>query len=407
MQRTSEPATQRFGFELNADQLELQRWVHDFAEKEIRPVAAHYDETEEFPWEVVKKAAGVGLYGWEFLQQCFSDPTGLTLALVNEELFWGCAGIGLSIFGSALAAAGIFNNGSPEQIMKWLPACYGTPEDIKLGAFCVTEPDAGSDVSGLRSRAVRDGDEWVLNGQKVFITNGGIADVHVVVATVDPELGHRGQASFIVEKGAPGLSQGKKEKKMGIRASHTAEVLLQDCRIPLENVLGGMDRLEEKLARAREGQHTRRSAALRTFEVSRPTVGAQAIGIARAAFEFALAYAKERRQFGRPIIENQAIAFKLADMATEIECARLLIWNAAWRGAAGLEYDKAQGSMAKVKAGEVAVKVTEEAIQILGGYGYIRDFPVEKWHRDAKIYTIFEGTSEIQRLVISRALASH
>ncbi|TMC87557.1 MAG: acyl-CoA dehydrogenase, partial [Chloroflexi bacterium] len=229
----------------------------------------------------------------------------------------------------------------------------------------------------------------------------------VVVASVEPELGTRGQASFVVPPGTKGLRQGKKEKKMGIRASHTAEVLLEDVTVPAENVLGGVEKLEAKLARAREGSHQRSSVALKTFELSRPIVGAQALGIARAAFEFALAYAKERKQFGRPLIDNQAIAFMLADMATEIEATRALIWRALWEGRSGAEFKKAEGSMAKLKAGEVAVKVTEQAIQICGGYGYIRDFPVEKWHRDAKIYTLFEGTSEIQRLVISRAIAQN
>jgi alkylation response protein AidB-like acyl-CoA dehydrogenase len=274
-----------------------------------------------------------------------------------------------------------------------------------VGAFAVTEPDAGSDVSSMKTRAVRRNGDWVLNGQKIFITNGGIAGVHVVVASVEPELGTRGQASFVVPPGTRGIRQGKKERKMGIRASHTAEVLLEDCTIPLENVLGGMEKLEARLARAREGIHSRSSVALKTFELSRPIVGAQALGIARAAFEFALHYAKERKQFGRALIENQAIAFMLADMATEIEATRALIWRALWEGRNGGEFKKAEGSMAKLKAGEVAVKVTEQAIQICGGYGYIRDFPVEKWHRDAKIYTLFEGTSEIQRIVISRALA--
>jgi len=227
-----------------------------------------------------------------------------------------------------------------------------------------------------------------------------------VVAAVEPDLGTRGQASFVVPPGTKGLRMGKKEKKMGIRASHTAEVLLEDCTIPLENVLGGTEKLEARLKRAREGNHQRSSVALKTFELSRPIVGAQALGIARAAFEFALQYAKERKQFGRTLIENEAIAFMLADMATEIEATRALIWRALWEGRSGGEFKKAEGSMAKLKAGEVAVKVTEQAIQICGGYGYIRDFPVEKWHRDAKIYTLFEGTSEIQRLVISRALAA-
>ena len=392
-------------FELTDEQREIRDWVHSFAEKEIRPVAHQYDESEEFPWPIVKKAAEVGLYGVEFLQQTYADPTGIMPALVAEELTWGCAGIALAIQGTGLPIAAIFSQGTPEQIATWIPACFGTVEKPALGAFAVTEPEAGSDVSSMKTRAVRSNGSWVLNGQKIFITNGGIADVHVVVASVEPELGARGQASFVVPPGTQGIRQGKKEKKMGIRASHTAEVLLEDCTIPLENVLGGMEKLEARLARAREGTHQRASGALRTFELSRPIVGAQALGIARAAFEFALHYAKERKQFGRALIENEAIAFMLADMATEIEATRALIWRALWEGRNGGEFKKAEGSMAKLKAGEVAVKVTEQAIQICGGYGYIRDFPVEKWHRDAKIYTLFEGTSEIQRLVISRALA--
>jgi alkylation response protein AidB-like acyl-CoA dehydrogenase len=296
-------------------------------------------------------------------------------------------------------------NGTPEQIMTWIPQCFGTAEDVKLGAFCVTEPGAGSDVSSLRTRAKKDGSDWVLNGTKCFITNGGIADVHVVVATVDPALGARGQASFVVPPGTPGLSQGKKEKKMGIRASHTAEVILDDVRIPAECLLGGEEKLEARLVRAREGGKTSSQAAMRTFEASRPIVGAQAIGIARAAYEFALDYAKERNQFGRAIIENQAIAFLLADMATEIDAARMLVYRALWLARNGDGYRNAEGSMSKLKAGRTAVWVTERAIQILGGYGYIRDFPVERWHRDAKIYDLFEGTEQIQQLVISRAIS--
>jgi acyl-CoA dehydrogenase len=297
------------------------------------------------------------------------------------------------------------NNGTPEQIMTWIPQCFGTPEDVKLGAFCVTEPGAGSDVSSLRTRAKKDGSDWVLNGTKCFITNGGIADVHVVVATVDPALGARGQASFVVPPGTPGLSMGKKERKMGIRASHTAEVILDDVRIPAGCLLGGEEKFEARLARAREGGTTKVQAAMRTFEASRPIVGIQAVGIARAAYEFALEYAKERNQFGRAIIENQAIAFLLADMATEIDAARLLCYRALWLARNGDGYQNAEGSMSKLKAGRTAVWVTERAIQILGGYGYIRDFPVERWHRDAKIYDLFEGTEQIQQLVISRAIS--
>ena len=393
-------------FELSEDHLTTRKWVHEFAERDIRPVAAHYDETETFPWPVLRKAAEVGLYGSDFYLGLGQDPTGLMFPIVMEETCWGCAGISLGIWGSGLPFATIAYSGTPDQLVQWAPEMFGTPDDPKIGALCVTEPDAGSDVSALRTTAKRQGDQWVLNGQKVFITNGGVANVYVVVATVDGTLGHRGQAAFIVPRAAGGIRPGKKERKLGIRASDTSEVLLEDCRIPLENVVGGMEKLETRLEAARSATSRRRnhSAALKTFEMTRPSVAAQAIGIARAAFEFSLQYAKQRIAFGRPIIENQGVAFKLADMATEIEAARLLTYRAAWLSRNGT-FDRAEGSMSKLKAGEVAVWVTEQAVQILGGYGYIKDFPVEKWYRDAKIYTIFEGTSEIQRIVISRALA--
>jgi acyl-CoA dehydrogenase len=394
------------GFELTSEQLEIKQWVHDFAEKKMRPAAQEWDEREETPWPLIQEAAEVGIYSMDFLAQTFGgDESGLLGVITQEELFWGDAGIGLSIMGSSLAAAGIYGSGTPEQIQQWIPQCYGTPTDIKMGAYCVTEPNAGSDVRSLRTMAKRDGSDWVLNGQKVFITNGGIANTHVVVAAVEPELGAKGQATFIVPEGTKGISQGAKHKKMGIRASHTAEVILEDCRVPGDCLLGGDERLEKRLAKAREGSVGKGSGALLTFEMTRPLVAAQAVGIARAAYEYALDYAKERVAFGRPIIENQAIAFKLADMCTEIEASRLLVWHAAWMAKQGMAFDKGQGSMSKLKAGETAVWATEQAIQILGGYGYIRDYPVERWHRDAKIYTIFEGTSEIQRLVISRAIA--
>jgi acyl-CoA dehydrogenase len=393
-------------FQLSEDQLTVQKWAREFAESEIRPAAPEYDETEEFPWPVVKKAAEIGLYSVDFWTEMVAqDQTGLTLPLVLEEVAWGCAGIGLGIFGTGLPLAALAYSASPEQVPQWAPKMFGTPEDPKLGAFAVTEANAGSDVSALRTTAKRDGDEWVLNGTKVFITNGGIADVHVVVATVDPELGHRGQAAFIVGPDAPGIRQGKKERKLGIRASHTAEVVLEDCRIPLENVVGGMERLEAKLDSARAKNGTRVHHALKTFEMTRPSVAAQALGIARAALEYAVDYAKDRTTFGEPIIKHQGIAFKLADMAMEVEASRLLTWRAAWMARQGVEFTHAEGSMSKLKASETAVSVTEQAVQILGGYGYIKDFPVEKWYRDAKIYTIFEGTSEIQRVVIGRALA--
>ncbi len=397
-----------FSLTLNEDQLQIQKWVHDFADSVIRPAAHEWDEAEEFPWPVVQEAAKIGLYGFEFLLNAMGDPTGLTLPVAIEELFWGDAGIGMAIMGSALAAAGISGNGTPEQVMEWVPECYGTADKVQLGAFCVSEPDAGSDVSSLRTRAVYDeaNDEWVLNGTKAWITNGGIADVHVVVAAVDPELKGRGQASFVVPPGTKGLAQGQKYKKHGIRASHTAEVVLDDVRVPGRCLLGGKDKLDAKLARAHEMASGTggKQPAMATFEATRPSVGAQALGIARAAYEFSLEYAKERKAFGRPIIMNQAIAFKLANMATEIDASRLLIWRAAWLARNG-GFKNAEGSMSKWKASETAVRVTEEAIQILGGYGYTREYPVERWHRDAKIHTIFEGTSEIQQLVISRAIS--
>jgi acyl-CoA dehydrogenase len=396
-----------FSLELNQDQKDIRDWVHGFAEGTVRPAAHEWDEKEETPWPIIAEAAKIGLYGYEGLAQFWADPTGLTLPIVNEELFWGDAGIGMAIMGTTLAAAGIFAAGTPEQLGEWVPQCYGTADDPKVGAFCVSEPDAGSDVSSLRTRAKYDEgkDEWVLNGQKAWATNGGIANVHVIVASVDPELGARGQAAFVVPPGTKGLEMGTKVRKHGLRASHTADVFLDDCPIPGHCLLGGKEKLDERLAGAREGTRARKQAAMSTFEVSRTAVGAQALGIARAAYEYALDYAKEREQFGRRIIENQAIAFTLADMKTEIDAARLLVWRASWMGRTGKEFTAAEGSMSKLKAGEVAVWATERAIQILGGNGYTREYPVERMHRDAKIYTIFEGTSEIQRLVISRAIS--
>ena len=396
-----------FTLELSQDQQDIRDWVHGFAENVVRPAASEWDEREETPWPVIGEAAKIGLYGFEGIAQFWADTSGLSLPIVNEELFWGDAGIGMSIMGTTLAVAGIFASGTPEQLGEWVPQCYGTAEEPQVGSFCVSEPDAGSDVSSLRTRAKYDEakDEWVLNGQKAWATNGGIANVHVVVASVDPELGSRGQAGFVIGPKTKGLEMGTKVKKHGIRASHTADVFLDDCRVPGSCLLGGKEKLDERLARAREGTRAKTQAAMKTFEVSRPTVGAQALGIARAAYEYALDYAKEREQFGRPIIENQAIAFALADMKMEIDAARLLVWRAAWMGRTGQDFTAAEGSMSKLKAGEVAVWATERAIQILGGNGYTREFPVERMHRDAKIYTIFEGTSEIQRLVIARAIS--
>jgi acyl-CoA dehydrogenase len=262
----------------------------------------------------------------------------------------------------------------------------------------VSEPQGGSDVRNLQTTARRDGDEWVIDGHKIWIGNGGIADVDVVNATVDPEAGHRGQALFIVPGGTPGLELVRKLDKLGCRASHTAELRFEDCRVPLDHLLGG----EERMRRRAEGQS---SATLGAFEQTRPMVAAQALGIARAALEYAVDYATKREAFGGPIIDKQGISFPLADLASELDAARLLTWRASWMAAQRIPFQQGEGSMSKLRASEVAQRICTEAVQVCGGWGYITDHPVEKWYRDAKLYTIFEGTSEIQRLVIGRALA--
>ena len=419
----SKPDWNTFSLAINDEQREIRDWAHTFAAEVIRPAAAEWDEREETPWPIIQEAAKVGIYGLDTNVNLFVDPSGLLMPLVHEELFWGDAGIAMSLKGTGLASSAIFSNGTPEQWSQWMGRCYGTPDDVRVAAFCSSEPGAGSDVSAIRTRAVFDerSNEWVINGQKAWATNGGIADIHVVVATVDPSLGTKGQAAFVVPKSeVRGLEQGTKLRKHGLRASHTADVFFDNVRIPAGNVLGGKEKLDARIARAHEARAAGgsgsssaaagRNASMATFEITRHIVGAQAVGIARAAYEVALDYAKTREQFGRPIVDNQGIAFKLADMALEIDAARLLVWRAANMSAALMrsetpDYRHGEGSMAKLKAGEVAVHVTEQAIQILGGNGYTREYPVERMHRDAKIYTIFEGTSEIQRLVIARAIS--
>jgi len=390
-------------FRLSDEQLEWQAYCHKFAEEVIRPVAPKYDREQSVPWDVLKEARKWKLHGMEYLERVANDPGGLNGVIYAEELHWGCAGIALALSASSLAAAGIASSGTPEQIGRWLPECYGLGDEIKLGAYAVTEAGAGSDVKSLRTTAKLDGDEWVLNGTKVFISNGGIADVTVVIATVDPDLGHRGQASFVVPKGTPGLSQGKKEDKIGIRASHTGEVVMDDCRVPVDYLLGGMDKLNAKLERARSGKSTGRSSgALATFEITRPLVGASALGIARAAYEYTLGYLEGREEEGQELLEQQRIQQVIADMATEIDAARMLVWRAAWMGRNGVPMTAGQGSMSKLKGGDVAMWATTVAMDLVGPYSQSTECPLEKWFRDAKIYQIFEGTAQIQRLVVSR-----
>jgi len=403
-------------FSLTDEQREFKDLCRRFASEVIRPVARQHDADESVPYEVMKEARKWGLHGVENIQRIGTDPQGQLMVTYAEEMHWGCAGIALAISASGLAAAGIASSGTPEQVQQWVPECFGLGDEIRIGAYAVTEPQAGSDVRSLRSTAKLDGDEWVLNGTKVFISNGGIADVHVVVATVDPDLGHRGQASFVIPKGVPGIRQGKKETKIGIRASHTAEVILEDCRIPVDYLLGGMDKLERKLERARSGQSSgRASNALATFELTRPSVGASALGIAQAAYEWTLSYLDsgavadpfelaldESSTAGKPPLERQHVGQRLADIAMEIEAARLLVQRASWMGRAGVPMTGGQGSMSKLKGGDVAMWATTECMELVGPYAQTTDCPLEKWFRDAKIYQLFEGTAEVQRMVISR-----
>jgi acyl-CoA dehydrogenase len=389
-------------FRLNEDQLEFQRLCRAFARDVIRPVADEHDREQTVPWAAIKAAREWKLHGLDHLQRMAGDQDGVLSCIYAEELHWGCAGIALAIQASSLAAAGVASSGTPEQVGQWLPECFGTGDEIKLGAYAVTEAGAGSDVRSLRTTARLDGDEWVLNGTKVFISNGGIADVTVVVATVDPDLGHRGQASFVVPKGTPGLSQGKKEDKLGIRASQTAEVVLEDCRVPMEYLLGGKDKLDRKLERARTGQSSGSSGALATFEITRPLVGASALGIAQAAYEWTLQHLEDRVEDGAPALEQQRFQQTLAAVATEIEAARLLVWRAAWMGRNGIPMTGGQGSMSKLKAGDVTMWATTTLMDLVGPYAQTTDCPLEKWFRDAKIYQLFEGTAQVQRLVISR-----
>jgi alkylation response protein AidB-like acyl-CoA dehydrogenase len=392
-------------FALNEEQQDFKDRCRAFARDVIRPAARKHDEEESTPWEVIKEARRQGFQGLEAIQRSASDADGQMQVISAEEFHWGCAGTALAISGSGLAAAGIASSGTPEQIAQWVPECFGAGEEIKLGAYAVTEPQAGSDVKSLKTTAKRDGDEWVLNGTKVFITNGGIADVHVVVATVDPELGTRGQASFIVAKGTPGLSQGKKESKLGIRASHTSEVILDECRIPAENLLGGEEKLEKKLQRGREGKKSRGADALATFEITRPLVGASALGIAQAAYEWTLEHLDGESVEDGPALGAQRIQQTLADVATEIEAARLLVQRAAWMGRNGIPMRGGQGSMSKLKAGDVTMWATTTLMDLVGPYAWSTECPLEKYFRDAKIYQLFEGTAEIQRMVISRMQA--
>ena len=399
--------TDAFSLDIGDEHRDLRDWARGFAATEVRPYGAEWDEREETPWPVIRNAAEIGLYTPEFVEAGFADPVGLRLPIVIEEVAWGDAGIAMAIVSSMMMYAFLAANGTPEQCAQWLPGCLGTAGDPEMMAIAISEPDAGSDVSAIRTKAVYEEttDEWVLNGFKSWVSNGGLPGTHLVVATVDPSLGARGHAAFVVPPGTRGLAMGRKHLKMGIRASHTAEVILDDCRIPGSCLLGGREQLEERLARAREGKGSGHHAGLASLEITRPWIGAMAVGLARAAYEYALEYAKVRIQFGRPIVEHEAVAFTLADMRMSIDAARLLVWRACWMAATKQRFESAEGSVAKTFASETAVRVTGAAIQVLGGAGYMRDHPVERWHRDSKVFPIFEGTSEMQRIIIARAIS--
>src|SRR5437764_3094611 len=358
--------------------------AHDFAEKEMRPVAWEYDKDGTWPEEVLRKAWELGLVNSD-LEEEYGGPGASYLegALIEEEAGWGCSGIGTSMTCNGLAAAPVQIGGSEETKAKYLGRLT---EDFKLASFCLTEPDAGSDVSGMRTTAVRKGDKYLLNGTKCFITNGGHADYYTVYAKTDKEAGHRGISAFVVERDW-GVVVDKKEDKLGQRASNTATISFNDVEVPAENLLG------------EENQGFK--LAMMTLDRTRPGVAAMATGIARAAFEFATDYSRERVQFGVPIAMHQAIQFMIADMATEIEAARLLTWKSAVMLDNG-ERNTLISSHAKRFAADTAMKVATDAVQVYGGYGFIKEYPVEKLFRDAKIMQLYEGTSQIQRLVIER-----
>ncbi|CAM4294975.1 MULTISPECIES: acyl-CoA dehydrogenase AcdA [Bacillus] len=375
-------------FKLSEEHEMIRKMVRDFAKNEVAPTAAERDEEERFDRAIFDQMAELGLTGIPWPEEyggIGSDYLAYVIAV--EELSRVCASTGVTLSAhTSLAGWPIFKFGTEEQKQTFLrPMAEGK----KIGAYGLTEPGSGSDAGGMKTIAKRDGDHYVLNGSKIFITNGGIADIYVVFALTDPESKQRGTSAFIVESDTPGFSVGKKESKLGIRSSPTTEIMFEDCRIPVENLLG------------EEGQGFK--IAMQTLDGGRNGIAAQAVGIAQGALDASVEYARERHQFGKPIAAQQGIGFKLADMATDVEAARLLTYQAAWLESEGLPYGK-ESAMSKVFAGDAAMKVTTEAVQVFGGYGYTKDYPVERYMRDAKITQIYEGTQEIQRLVISRML---
>ncbi|MEE6134206.1 acyl-CoA dehydrogenase [Bacillus sp. 1780r2a1] len=376
-------------FKLSEEHEMIRKMVRDFAKNEVGPTAEERDEEERFDRDIFRKMSELGLTGIPWPEEYGGIGSDyLAYCIAVEELSRVCASTGVTLSAhTSLAGWPIFKFGSEEQKHKYLkPMAQGE----KIGAYGLTESSAGSDAGGMKTTAVKEGDFYVLNGSKIFITNGGEADIYVVFARTNPAEKQKGTSAFIVEKNTEGFSVGKKEKKLGIRSSPTTEIIFENCRVPKENLLGN------------EGEGFK--IAMMTLDGGRNGIAAQAVGIAQGALDAAVAYAKERHQFGKPIIAQQGIAFKLADMATSIEAARLLTYQAAWLEGEGLPYGK-ESAMSKLYAGDTAMKVTTEAVQVFGGYGYTKDYPVERYMRDAKITQIYEGTQEVQRLVISRYLS--
>ena len=374
-------------FALTEEQKALRELAHEFAAKEIRPRAAEYDEDQTHPADVIAKAHEVGLMNPHIPEELGGAGLGgLESVLIGEELCWGCSGIATSIVANILGSLPVLLAGSEEQMREWLSPLV---EEPILCSFALTEPGAGSDVSAIQTTAVHDGSDYVLNGSKMFITNAGQAAWTIVFASTDKDAGHRGLSAFVVPMDADGVTIEKHLDKMGQRATDTSAIAFQDVRVPAPNRLG------------EEGEGFK--IAMKTLDHTRPGTAAGAVGVARAAFEHAVEYSRERSQFGQPIAMNQGVNFLIADMAAEIEAARLLCWQAAWLLDQG---DRAtlQSSYAKRFAADTAMKVTTDAVQIFGGYGYIKEFPVEKLMRDAKLFQIYEGTSQIQRLVIAKEI---
>ncbi|KGR80188.1 acyl-CoA dehydrogenase [Ureibacillus manganicus] len=375
-------------FQLSEEHEQLREMIRDFAVNEVAPSAAERDENESFDRSIWDKMAELGLTGIPWPEEYGGAGFDyLAYCIAVEELSRVCASTGVTLSAhTSLAGWPVYKFGTEEQKQQYLrPMAEGK----KMGAYCLTESGSGSDAGGMRTTAKLEGDEYVLNGSKIFITNGGEAEIYVVFAVTDPTSKHKGTSAFIVESNFPGFKVGKKEKKMGIRSSPTTEIIFENCRVPKENLLGN------------EGDGF--IIAMKTLDGGRNGIAAQAVGIAQGALDAAIGYAKERVQFGKPIVANQGVSFKLADMATAVEASRLLTYQAAWLETNNLPYGKAS-AMAKLMAGDTAMSVTTDAVQIFGGYGYTKEYPVERFMRDAKITQIYEGTQEIQRLVISRMI---